>query len=77
MCRLRDVFDPDRRANPGKVVPVRYCRERRPNTRMADGGRQMADGGRQTADGRWQTADGGRQTADSAAAPDGTAEPGA
>jgi FAD/FMN-containing dehydrogenase len=27
MCRLRDVFDPDRRSNPGKVVPVRFCRE--------------------------------------------------
>ncbi|MFP5355034.1 MAG: FAD-linked oxidase C-terminal domain-containing protein, partial [Gemmatimonadota bacterium] len=27
MCRLRAVFDPDRRANPGKVVPVRACRE--------------------------------------------------
>jgi glycolate oxidase subunit GlcD len=27
MCRLRDVFDPDRRANPGKVVPIRSCRE--------------------------------------------------
>ncbi|MCC7195024.1 MAG: FAD-binding protein [Gemmatimonadaceae bacterium] len=27
MCRLRDAFDPARRANPGKVVPVRYCRE--------------------------------------------------
>jgi FAD/FMN-containing dehydrogenase len=27
MCRLRDVFDPARRANPGKVVPVRSCRE--------------------------------------------------
>ena len=26
-CRLRDVFDPTRRANPGKVVPTRYCRE--------------------------------------------------
>ncbi len=26
-CRLRDVFDPDRRANPGKVVPVHACRE--------------------------------------------------
>ena len=35
MCRLRDVFDPERRANPGKVVPVRSCREWRmaPNTR--------------------------------------------
>ena len=27
MCRLREVFDPDRRANPGKVVPVHACRE--------------------------------------------------
>ncbi len=27
MCRLRDVFDPDRRSNPGKVVPVHSCRE--------------------------------------------------
>jgi FAD/FMN-containing dehydrogenase len=35
MCRLRDVFDPERRANPGKVVPVRSCREWRmaPSTR--------------------------------------------
>jgi glycolate oxidase subunit GlcD len=31
-CRLREVFDPTRRANPGKVVPVHSCREwtRRP-----------------------------------------------
>jgi len=27
MCRLREVFDPERRANPGKTVPVRSCRE--------------------------------------------------
>lgn len=27
MCRLRALFDPDRRANPGKVVPVHACRE--------------------------------------------------
>lgn len=27
MCRLRDVFDPARRANPGKAVPVHACRE--------------------------------------------------
>ena len=27
MCRLRDAFDPERRANPGKVVPTRYCKE--------------------------------------------------
>jgi len=27
MCSLRTVFDPDRRANPGKVVPVHSCRE--------------------------------------------------
>ena len=27
MCSVRDVFDPERRANPGKVVPVHACRE--------------------------------------------------
>ncbi|HEV2642824.1 MAG TPA: FAD-linked oxidase C-terminal domain-containing protein, partial [Candidatus Elarobacter sp.] len=27
MCDVRSVFDPDRRANPGKVVPARACRE--------------------------------------------------
>jgi FAD/FMN-containing dehydrogenase len=27
MCALRDVFDPHRRANPGKVVPMHSCRE--------------------------------------------------
>jgi glycolate oxidase subunit GlcD len=27
MCSLRESFDADRRANPGKVVPVRSCRE--------------------------------------------------
>ena len=27
MCSVRDVFDPDRRANPGKVVPMHSCRE--------------------------------------------------
>lgn len=27
MCTLRDAFDAERRANPGKVVPVRSCRE--------------------------------------------------
>ena len=27
MCRLRSAFDPERRANPGKVVPVHSCRE--------------------------------------------------
>ncbi|HEX2779635.1 MAG TPA: FAD-linked oxidase C-terminal domain-containing protein, partial [Gemmatimonadaceae bacterium] len=27
MCRLREVFDPERRANPGKVVPMHSCRE--------------------------------------------------
>jgi glycolate oxidase subunit GlcD len=27
MCRLRTVFDPEQRANPGKVVPVHACRE--------------------------------------------------
>jgi len=27
MCALRDTFDPEHRANPGKVVPVHACRE--------------------------------------------------
>lgn len=27
MCTLREVFDPGRRANPGKVVPLHACRE--------------------------------------------------
>ncbi len=27
MCDLRDAFDPGRRANPGKVVPIHSCRE--------------------------------------------------
>ena len=27
MCSLRESFDPERRANPGKVVPLRSCRE--------------------------------------------------
>jgi glycolate oxidase subunit GlcD len=27
MCDLREVFDPGRRANPGKVVPIHSCRE--------------------------------------------------
>jgi len=27
MCGVRDAFDPDRVANPGKVVPVKSCRE--------------------------------------------------
>lgn len=37
MCRLREVFDPERRANPGKVVPARSCREWAgvPSTRAA------------------------------------------
>ncbi|MEO8449897.1 MAG: FAD-linked oxidase C-terminal domain-containing protein [Gemmatimonadota bacterium] len=27
MCAIKSVFDPDHRANPGKVVPTHYCRE--------------------------------------------------
>lgn len=27
MCRMRSAFDPDRRANPGKTIPVHSCRE--------------------------------------------------
>jgi len=29
MCRARDVWDPDRRMNPGKLVPLRACMETR------------------------------------------------
>ena len=38
MCMLREVFDPERRANPGKVVPVHSCRE----WNMAPAARRMA-----------------------------------
>ena len=27
MCSLRDAFDPKRRANPGKAIPLRACKE--------------------------------------------------
>jgi glycolate oxidase subunit GlcD len=27
MCALREVFDPERRSNPGKVIPMHACRE--------------------------------------------------
>ena len=27
MCELRSVFDPERRSNPGKVVPIHACKE--------------------------------------------------
>jgi FAD/FMN-containing dehydrogenase len=27
MCRVRDAWDPDRRMNPGKLIPVRACAE--------------------------------------------------
>jgi glycolate oxidase subunit GlcD len=38
MCDLRDVFDPNRRANPGKTIPVQSCREwhMTPASRTAD-----------------------------------------
>jgi FAD/FMN-containing dehydrogenase len=37
MCDLRSVFDPKRRSNPGKVVPIHSCREwtAAPSTRAA------------------------------------------
>ena len=40
MCALRDVFDPERRANPGKVVPMHSCRE----WQMAPSARKAAVG---------------------------------
>jgi glycolate dehydrogenase FAD-linked subunit len=36
MCDLRDVFDPHRRANPGKVVPIHSCREWSGRTRAME-----------------------------------------
>jgi len=36
MCDLRDVFDPKRRANPGKVVPMHSCKEWSGVTRIHD-----------------------------------------
>ena len=37
MCSLRDVFDPQHRSNPGKVVPLHACREwhAAPSARLA------------------------------------------
>ena len=45
MCRLREVFDPDRRANPGKVVPIHACQEWRstPASRTADRRQPVSD----------------------------------
>ena len=44
-CALRDAFDPERRANPGKVVPVHSCREwmRRVSTARGTGARATSD----------------------------------
>jgi FAD/FMN-containing dehydrogenase len=41
MCALRSVFDPDRRSNPGKVVPVHSCKEwhMAPSARRGTGAR--------------------------------------
>lgn len=33
MCRARDAFDPSRRMNPGKLLPVRACMETRTSAR--------------------------------------------
>ena len=38
MCRLREVFDPERRANPGKVVPMHSCREWGPKNTVPGAG---------------------------------------
>ncbi|MDH4130457.1 MAG: hypothetical protein OEV95_01475, partial [Gemmatimonadota bacterium] len=34
MCEVRRVFDPDGRANPGKVFPANVCREWRRGDRQ-------------------------------------------
>jgi FAD/FMN-containing dehydrogenase len=49
MCRLREAFDPLRLANPGKVLPMRSCREwyGAPATRgMAAGVAAISDAGK-------------------------------
>jgi FAD/FMN-containing dehydrogenase len=35
MCRARDAWDPHRRMNPGKLIPVRACMETRARPRTA------------------------------------------
>jgi len=47
MCRLREVFDPDRRSNPGKVVPVHACQEWKatPAGRVRESARVPAEAG--------------------------------
>ena len=64
MCGLRDVFDPERRANPGKVVPMHSCREWGPRASVPADGAHRALAATFTAD------DTGRETGD---APLGTA----
>ncbi|HUF28122.1 MAG TPA: FAD-linked oxidase C-terminal domain-containing protein [Gemmatimonadaceae bacterium] len=44
MCRVREVFDPDRRSNPGKVVPVHSCREWRMTPAARSAGMVTAGG---------------------------------
>ncbi|MGH7656808.1 MAG: FAD-linked oxidase C-terminal domain-containing protein, partial [Gemmatimonadales bacterium] len=39
MCRVRDVFDPARRSNPGKVVPIHSCREWQATRAVRNGAR--------------------------------------
>lgn len=39
MCAVRQVFDPQQRANPRKVVPVHHCNEWRRNPRAVAAGR--------------------------------------
>ena len=47
MCTLRQVFDPDRRSNPGKVVPIHACQEWRatPAGRASDKAAALAEAG--------------------------------
>ena len=58
MCALREVFDPDRRSNPGKVVPVHSCREwhAAPSARRAGGASHDDRSRRRVASRRFATA---------------------
>jgi glycolate oxidase subunit GlcD len=46
MCRVRAAFDPERRANPGKVVPVHSCREWYGPAATRAGGESAGNGAR-------------------------------
>jgi glycolate oxidase subunit GlcD len=81
MCRLRDVFDPERRCNPGKVVPVHSCREWHATPSGRDGGgtgtRASRASAGATGTGDSHTSAGGTATSRTHVSAGATASPGA